>query len=163
MIVNDDSGHAVMHFTALASGGAFISDWGDLIGRQMLQVLGVKDDDAKWIRIPRGCIAGFARPIGDMFYGDEWEDEGVSRGEIPYFKNDRFFGDHSFGQESPCVSPLVGGINPDLEANHENNRILWTSDGAPKPSKYQQYDDNSLEDAYPAFLVRGTLTICDSC
>lgn len=153
-VILNGAGRAVVQFTAVASGGRLIPDWKLVCGPRLTAALGWHR--ATNARVPNSCIAGIVRPIGDVLYGADWVKSAMRRAFIPYFKDDKYFGEDRFEPgTAPLVSPFIGGINPDLPIDSERQQYLWSCDPNKKASDYMFYPDEykSLAKVYEEFVV----------
>ena len=114
-------------------------------------------------RIPKSCVAGIVRPMGDVLHGKDWEASGEYRGAMAYFKEDKNFGEDRFEPDkAPSVSPFIGGINPELAFDSKDQELLWKCDPQKKAADYTYYPDEykSLAKVYEEFIVSVRMTIC---
>lgn len=137
-----------MTFTALASGGSLVRDWHALLGDTVLKALGFTS--AKNYRIPLNCVAGIVRPVGESLLLKGWNKSSSST----YYNKDRLFGEDLFHSEDvPLVSPLIGGVNPELGATDPQQRRLWADPSGPSTSDYSYYADRNMVTVYKQFVV----------
>jgi hypothetical protein len=73
---------------------------------------------------------------------------------IPYFQKDPLFGTDVYADgrvSEPLVSPMIGGLNPDLSAKDQSE--VWTKQKQ-SPDHYVQFAEKRVLPAYRHFLVR---------
>lgn len=134
----------------------------------MLLALGVTDKQADGCRIPLSCVAGFVEPIHAYVGGSQLGEKAFTFGALKprggqrtfnrtagYFEKDPIFGGDTFDGSAlePLASPLVGGLNPNLSANHTEQEDVWAANRQ-RADHYVQFGTKRLLHAYRKFLVR---------